>query len=230
MTNQHRDSHGFRYVDYKSFKEWERLALLFLQTYYPNHSQTKDFDELVQHSNHMATDCEQQVAILKAFSIIAPKEAVSVDYKAVLENLFSKFHVVASQLKRRHDNRVTLTITDEYDAQDLLEALFKIFFEDVRAEEWCPSYAGGSKRMDFLLKDEEIVVEVKMTRNGLNDKNVGEQLTIDIANYKRHPSCRELYCFVYDPEGRIRNPRGIENDLTCETDGIKVFTYIYPRW
>lgn len=38
-----------------------------------------------------------------------------------------------------------------------------------------PSYAGGSKRMDFLLKDGEIAIEVKMMiRNGLKDKEIGE--------------------------------------------------------
>ena len=83
--------------------------------------------------------------------------------------------------------------------------------------------------MDFLLKNEEIVVEVKMTREGLNDNKIGEQLIIDIENYKKHPNCKNMYCFVYDPEGRIRNPKGIEKDLTRETDGIQVFTYIYPR-
>ena len=38
--------------------------------------------------------------------------------------------------------------------------------------------------MDFLLKNEEISIEVKMTRDGLKDKELGEQLIIDIA--KRH--------------------------------------------
>lgn len=66
-----------------------------------------------------------------------------------------------------------------------------MFFEDVRPGEWAPLYAGGSKRMDFLLKDEEIAIEVKMmTRNGLKDKEIGEQLIIDVANYKLHKNCK----------------------------------------
>lgn len=229
LTTQRSDSLGFRYVDFRRFKEWERLALLFLQTQYPMHSQTANFDELVQHSSHSATTCEQMIAILKAFDTIQPTTLYELDYKAILENLFEKFHSVANQLKRRHDRRETLRINDEYDIQDLLEALFKLYFDDVRPEEWCPSYAGSSKRMDFLLKDQQIVVEVKMTRDGLDDKKIGEQLIIDIANYNKHPNCKQLYCFIYDPEGRIRNPRGIEADLSGEKEGIEVYTYIYPR-
>lgn len=56
----------------------------------------------------------------------------------------------------------------------------------MRPEEWVPSYAGGNKRMDFLLKDANIAIEVKMTREKLKEKEVGEQLLIDIANYKQH--------------------------------------------
>jgi hypothetical protein len=130
-----------------------------------------------------------------------------------LENLLKRFHRVARSLGDRHAKRTTLTINDEYDVQDLLRSLLWVDFDDIRPEEWSPSYAGGSKRMDFLLKIEKIVVEVKKTRDGLADKEVGDQLTIDLANYQGHPDCNTLVCFVYDPEQRIKNPTGLKNDL-----------------
>lgn len=40
------------------------------------------------------------------------------------------------------------------------------FADDVRAEEWAPSYAATSSRMDFIIERESLVVEVKMTRRG----------------------------------------------------------------
>lgn len=82
--------------------------------------------------------------------------------------------------------------------------------------------------MDFLLKNEEISIEVKMTRNGLKNKELGDQLIIDIAKYKAHPKCKFLYCFVFDPEVYIRNLRGLEHDLTKEHDGLSVKVYIRP--
>lgn len=60
-------------------------------------------------------------------------------------------------------------------------------------------------------------------------KNVGEQLIIDIAKYKKHPQCRRLVCFVYDPEGRISNPVGIEADLNTGDHGIEVRVSILPK-
>ena len=74
--------------------------------------------------------------------------------------LFSKFHSVAKQLRNRYNNRSTLDVNDEYDVQNLLHALLKLYFDDIRPEEWTPSYAGGCKRMDFLLKDKSTVIEV----------------------------------------------------------------------
>lgn len=146
-----------------------------------------------------------------------------------VERICVRFHGVVRQLRERHDDRPPLSIEDEYDVQDLLHALLALGFDDIRPEEWTPSYAGGTSRVDFLLKQEQIIVEAKKTRKGLGAKEVGEQLIIDIKKYGEHPACKTLICFVYDPEGRIKNPRGIENDLTRTHDGIEVKVFIAPR-
>ncbi len=146
-----------------------------------------------------------------------------------VEQICSRFHLVARQLRARHNNRGTLQVKDEYDVQDLLHSLLVVDFDDIRAEEWTPSYAGKSARMDFLLKNEKLVIEVKKTRPGLNAKELGDQLIIDIRRYQAHPECQLLVCFVYDPEGRIANHRGIETDLNSHSnDDLKVITFIRP--
>ena len=146
-----------------------------------------------------------------------------------LMRILERFHKVARQLRSRYSERGTIEIEDEYDVQDLLHALLRINFDDIRAEEWTPSYAGGSSRMDFLLKKEQIVIEVKKTRQSLKDKDIGEQLIVDIGKYAAHPECKILVCFVYDPEGRVGNPRGLENDLNqMSRDGLQVIAKIEP--
>ncbi|MDE8741218.1 hypothetical protein PZA20_05220 [Pectobacterium polaris] len=147
----------------------------------------------------------------------------------IVQLICHQFHKVARQLQQRHDDRQTIEINDEYDVQDLFHALLKIHFDDVRPEEYTPSYAGSSTRVDFLLKNEKIVIELKKTRKGLRQKEVGEQLIIDIAHYQTHPDCKTLICFVYDPEGRIANPIGVENDLERCTNAINVKVIISPK-
>jgi len=143
--------------------------------------------------------------------------------------ILTGFHKVKRQLQNRHESRNTIEINDEYDVQDLLHALLKIFVDDVRPEEWTPSCAGSSNRMDFLLKKEKIVIEVKMTRLSLKEKQIGEQLLVDIAKYKEHQDCKTLICFVYDPTAIINNPQGLEDDLNSNsTDSLEVIAVIQP--
>jgi hypothetical protein len=145
-----------------------------------------------------------------------------------VELICNRFHAVVRQLRQRHESRPTLDVSDEYDVQDLLHALLRLYFDDVRPEEWTPSYAGKCSRMDFLLKSERIVIEVKKTRPGLDAKKLGEELIIDCARYKSSPDCKTLVCFVYDPDARIVNAAGIENDLTRQEDGFVVKVVITP--
>ncbi len=213
--------------DEELFFEWSSKSLMCLQEMFPGNSQTTQFEKYVQKEDTSIETTNKMLGILKAFAAIKPSTK-PILYDDILPNIFNNFHIVAKQLKRRYDGRATIELKDEYDVQDLLRALLRLHFDDVRPEEWTPSYAGGSNRMDFLIKDEEIAIEVKMTRKGLKDKEVGEQLIIDIAKYKDHPNCKKLYCFVYDKDEVIRNPRGIEKDLESQSNELAVKVFIRP--
>jgi hypothetical protein len=140
-----------------------------------------------------------------------------------------RFIVVVNALAERHDNRATITVTDEYDVQYLLGAVLKLHFTDVRPEEWTPSYAGNASRMDFLLKPERIVVEAKMTRKGLGQKELVAQLAEDILRYQSHQDCKIFICFAYDPTGKCTNPTALENDLTKNHGGLQVIVMVQPK-
>ena len=146
-----------------------------------------------------------------------------------IERIINRFHQVCRQLSHRYSNRNTLDVNDEYDVQDLFHALLKLYFDDVRPEEYTPSYAGAASRTDFLLKKEQIIIELKKSRSSLRAKQVGEQLIVDSQRYQAHPDCKRIICFVYDPEGFIANPKGIENDLSKDMNGIPVSVFIRPE-
>jgi hypothetical protein len=119
-----------------------------------------------------------------------------------------------------------LDIQDEYDVQYLLHSLLHLHFEDIRPEEWTPSNAGKSARVDFLLKQECLVVEVKKTRKGLGSMEIGSELIEDIHRYKVHPDCSALVCFIYDPEARITNSKGLESDLNQHPESFRVEVFV----
>lgn len=153
---------------------------------------------------------------------------IKADVVQSLVSILSKFHKFARQLNHRYNDRQTISIYDEYDVQDLVHAILRLHFEDIRAEECTPSYAGASSRIDFLIKDESIGVEIKKTRPGLRDRELGEQLIIDKERYKSHYNCKNLICFIYDPEGYVANAAGLINDLGGLTDDMNTYVVISP--
>lgn len=172
---------------------------------------------------------ESMILEIEEYSLEDDSAESASDRLSLIETLCLRFHSAARQLQQRHNDRDTLTINDEYDVQDFLHAILRLHFDDIRAEEWTPSYAGGSSRVDFLLKAEQIVIEVKKTRASMKAKELGEQLIIDRARYESHPDCKTLVCFVYDPEGRIGNPVGMERDLEKHGGTMRMRVIIAPK-
>ena len=183
------------------------------------------FRQLTKHRKDLLISAEQLKNILEEETPNKIPASANNDID-LIDKICMNFHKIVRQLGDRYDDRETFDITDEYDVQDLLKSLLRIDFNDIRTEEWTPSYAGSSKRMDILLKKPKIVIEVKKTRKNLKDKEVGEQLTIDKAYYKNHQDCKTLYCFIYDPEERISNPIGLETDLKENSSGFKTIIRI----
>ena len=119
-------------------------------------------------------------------------------------------------LTHRRKGSTPLTFHSEYDVQDLLHALLRPWVGDIRPEEFTPSYAGSSTRMDFLLPAHELVIETKIVRDRTHAKKIGDELIIDIDHYRKHPDCKRLWCVIYDPEHFITNADGLKNDLEGE--------------
>ena len=140
----------------------------------------------------------------------------------LVERICRGFGEFLVPLADRQQGRPPIVMEDEYDVQDFLHGLLRIFFDDVRAEDFSPERAGARSRIDFVLKQERVVVEAKMTRAGLGAAKLGDQLIVDIERYRSHPDCDALVALVYDPEKRIPNRRTLETDLSGERDGLIV--------
>jgi len=159
--------------------------------------------------------------------IIEPIIFTQEEAEAIVIRLFKRFHQVATTLLQRHNNRPSLKIGDEYDVQDLLEALLRIYFDDVRPEEPTESYAGARTFIDFLLIRQRIGIEVKHGDRG--NRSVREEINSDKINYQQHTSCKKLLCLVYDPNHRIKNPEGFENDLSKPVDDMETKVFVIPK-
>jgi len=153
------------------------------------------------------------------------------DAVELVTTLCSRFHLFALQLQKRHNGRQTIEFQDEYDVQDVLHGLLRLHFDDVRPEEWTPSYAGNASRTDFLLKSEQVIIETKVTSSKsrkLDQKEIANQLIIDKERYRIHPDCKALVCFVYDPEHRCDNVAALERDVSAQGPPLQVVVVVAP--
>lgn len=151
------------------------------------------------------------------------------DSAELITRLCRRFHIFAEQILQRREGRETIRMNDEYDVQDALHALLRLHFEDVRPEEVAPSVGGKASRIDFLLKRERIVVEAKMTRRGLDQKKVGDELIVDVRRYQSHPGAGTLICLVYDPGGYCPSPTALEQDLSGTQGGLRTIVIVCPQ-
>ena len=110
------------------------------------------------------------------------------DPMGIVVALCRRFQLFVDRLQSRQRSRQSLAVADEYDVQDLLHAILKLHFDDVRPEEWTPSYAGNASRMDFLLPRERMIIEAKMTRQSPRPEKVANELIVDVARYAKFPT------------------------------------------
>jgi hypothetical protein len=140
-----------------------------------------------------------------------------------------RFHSVARQLRLRRDYRPTLEVDDDHDLQDLLCALLKMEFDEVATDEWTPPYTGGAPRKTLLVNRDQIAVVAKKTGPGLTTKELADQVAADSAYYRAQGRCSTLFCFMYDPEGRIGSPKRLETTLTSVSEHCRVEVLVAPK-
>jgi hypothetical protein len=155
--------------------------------------------------------------------------ATDQDTLELIRKVCIRFHAVTRQLRLRKDYRPTLEVEDDHDLQDLLCALLKVEFDEVGIEEWTPPYGQGAPSRGFLVNHDHITVVAKKTRPGLTTKEVAEQIASDSAYFGSRSTCRTLFCFIYDPEGRIGSPKRLETDLTSVSDRYTIEVLVAPK-
>ena len=140
----------------------------------------------------------------------------------LLERITRRFPISFAILGQDIQNRPGIEITDEYDVQRILHAAAVLLFEEVEDEDPTPKMAGGSSRLDFLLRHERIAVETKMIGKNLTVKKLRSDLADDILYFRAHPDAGSLFIFIYDPTRKITNAAGFERDLYSDSDEFPI--------
>lgn len=137
-----------------------------------------------------------------------------------VEALLRRFPQAAAVLSAK-DGAGQMEIEDEDDVQDLLDAGLNFYFDDVRPEANVEEFAGSGGRVDFVVGDVGVGIEVKIARSTRDRSRLVEQLTKAKESYTRHSLVNDLYIFIYDPELRLNVPE-LQDDIGDESTHLIV--------
>ncbi|MGE3153104.1 MAG: hypothetical protein AB7G48_08150 [Nitrospiraceae bacterium] len=164
-----------------------------------------------------------QVADPPAWSASGPEDPLD-----LVRKVCTRFHAVVRQLRLRGNHRTPLDVQDEQDVQDLLYVLLRYEFDEVAQREWSAGEPTATPRAMSLLPSHHLAVLAGMTKSGIGSREVAERVTADAIAFPA-TGHQTLFCFVYDPDGRIGNPRGLEAELTRVSDAQIVEVFIAPK-
>lgn len=175
-----------------------------------------------------AETCQPALARQRQILVQAIHEMTSAD--SVLDELATIFRrlpeFIAALEVEGNPNVPAPTLINERDLQVLTNGILRLLYRNVIAEDAVPKRSGASSRADFVIKDEGILVETKMTRRSLTDKRVGDELLIDWGRYPEYPNTRGVFALVYDPKRYLRNPAALEDDLSQTSSSISMRTIV----
>lgn len=121
----------------------------------------------------------------------------------ILNNFSNSIQKITKNRRKHHTN---FSLNDEYDVQDILYVILKSVFPNLRDEDPIPKVGAKSTKIDLILRDENILIEVKMLKESdPNETQFIEQLKIDIESYHQCAWLDKLFCFVYDPHRKTRD-------------------------
>lgn len=135
-----------------------------------------------------------------------------------IEHIFDRFSEIAIPLQKRQAGKEPLTMEKEVDVQYLLGALLKLHFDDVRRESHTERHSSVSPRIDFLLQDETIGIEVKRASSTRREKALRKELAEDKEQYRLDTNIDTLLVFVYDPDKEITNKAAFEASFEQDTN------------
>lgn len=159
--------------------------------------------------NVVANDIDiQTLLILEDLEKVLLKVSyINIEAEEMVRLILNNFSNAAQKIIRnRRKGHECFVIEDEYDVQDLLYVILKSVFPHLKDEDPTPKNGGKSFRIDLILRDEEILIEVKMLKaKDTSETKFIDELKVDFESYHESKWLKKLFCFVYDPYKKTRD-------------------------
>ena len=144
----------------------------------------------------------QEILILEDFEKASLKDKyINKNADILIDDILNSFgNAIKKVTTQRRKDHPDFKVADEYDVQDMLYVVLKSIFPNLRAEDPIPKVGAKSTKIDLILREENILIEVKMIKEkDRNENEFIEELKIDFESYHECQWLKKLYCYVFDP-------------------------------
>ena len=111
------------------------------------------------------------------------------------------------------EKRAKVKFVNEKELQNFIYSVLRTLFESTEFEDPTEKICGTSNRLDFVLKDHKIIIEVKYVRDKNHAKKISEELSIDYPRYIQSKYGQTIINYVYDPNNHITNHGQFKKEL-----------------
>lgn len=138
----------------------------------------------------------------------SPKQP-STDVSLLLQ-LCARLPLAAKPLARRRKGKGSLKIGDEYDAQDLLQAIIRAYFQHAISEEPIKKLANTkSTRADLAIEALGTIIELKYVRDPNDQSRIVDELALDLLYYEQWEHLRTFVYLIYNASN-LSDPEALD--------------------
>jgi len=193
----------------------DHLAILIKTVFDTNSVNETELNSALQKViNNAEIDVQLQILLEDIESVLLKTKYVNKSAEEVIRDVLSNFsNAVQKIIQGRRKDHPEFKIEDEYDVQDILYVILKSIFLNLRDEDPIAKVGAKSTKIDLIIREEKILVEVKMIKaKDTNETHFIEQLKVDFESYHECKWLDKLFCFVYDPYKKTKDVSNF-NDL-----------------
>ena len=134
------------------------------------------------------------------------KEKLSrIEQEVIGNNIFDLLFNYLKEAILEFEKRNKSKFKNELELQNFIYSTLRALFVSVEFEDPTEKICGKFNRLDFVLKEHKIIIEVKYVRDKRHGTTVSEELSVDFPRYKLSPYGETIINYIYDPNNYITN-------------------------
>lgn len=140
-------------------------------------------------------------------------DLVSTEKKVIQDGIFNLLFNYLREAVIEYEKRTNTKFRNESEIQNFIYSLLRALFASVEFEDPTEKKCGTSNRLDFVIKDHKIIIEVKYVRDQTHGKKVADELAADYLRYGKSPYGKTIMNYIYDPNKAIGNQVSFKKQL-----------------